>query len=126
MIQRDSAIGERTVSQGRGSTPTVITDFGYAVAVSRVEGGVCKTTLVEPPNRLLGVMRISLRTNQAKTTLHDVEGTPSAEFRWNGAIDLETANRALEAQHRSSVPVPDSIPCPCPTTPVPPSETPES
>ncbi len=121
MIQFATPAGERTVWQGTRDAPTVVTDFGYAVAVSRVEGGFCKTTLVARPNRLLGVMRISLRTRRARTTLHDVIGKPSAEFRWHGDIDLEVANRTLEAHHRSSIPVPDSLPCRCPTTPVPPS-----
>jgi hypothetical protein len=102
----------RKTSGVRARDQVLVTDFGYALAVSRVEGASCKTTLVAPPNRLLGSMTVSLRTKQARTTLHDVDGSPTAEFRWHGEVDLEIANRSLEAQHRSSMPPPPSSPAP--------------
>ncbi len=85
-----------------------LTDFGYAVAVSRFEAGYCKATLIARPHRVLARLRISLETGRATTTVCAVAGEPQIDFRWWGPIELEAANRTLEsAYQRATRPLPD-------------------
>jgi hypothetical protein len=84
-----------------------LTDFGYAVAVSRFEAGFVKATLIARPHRVLARLRISLETGRATTTVHAVAGEPTVEFRWWGPIELEAANRTLESSYqRATRPIP--------------------
>ena len=81
---------------------TMVTDFGYALAVSRFDDGYLKVSLVARPHRVLGRMRIALATGRASPTLVALPSRPTMDFRWWGALDLEVANRTLEAQYRAS------------------------
>ncbi len=99
-----------------GSSETAVTDFGYAIAVSRYDDGHCKVSLVARPHRVLGRLRISLSTGRATTTLVALPGQPAQEFRWWGPIDLEVANRTLEAQYRSNVQAIESGPSSSPSS----------
>ncbi len=102
-VRRPALARRRDDVPARIGAGTVMTDFGYAVGMSRVQDGFCKAVLVARPHRVLGRLRVSMKTGEATTTLVGLPGAPEVQFRWWGELDLEVANRTLEAHYRTAL-----------------------
>ena len=71
----------------------VLTEHGEMAAVGRFEEGYCKATLLVRPHRVLARLYVSLDSGRA--TVSFAASTRIETWRWQGNVDLESANRAL-------------------------------